>query len=326
MSDPGAGPANPHGPANASQAGPLVGAGEAAVCSDAAACGSASRQSHHARELIRRQRIGRESGGRPPAYIGPMPERPWEDEYTLLCERCGYVIEGLETAGACPECGKPIAESLPERRVGTAWQQGPSVANLRATALMTLRDPLATLDTIKFGPSNSKRLSFRYSVIAGYTLAYGACLLVTFHPGFGPLGGWEIQPLWYAGYIMSAIFGAILVLPFAGVFELLTHVERRGLQYFSSRRGGRVSKDVAREICAHGAVGWALGGAGFSGSIVLASLLFVGSGKPTLMPIGFLLGISFLLAGFLFFEVFAWLGLRRCKFANRVRPASTIES
>lgn len=28
-----------------------------------------------------------------------------------------------------------------------------------------------------------------------------------------------------------------------------------------------------------------------------------------------------MLIGFLFFETFAWLGLRRLKFANRVRPA-----
>ncbi|MEZ6318065.1 MAG: hypothetical protein R3B49_04810 [Phycisphaerales bacterium] len=55
-----------------------------------------------------------------------MPERPWADEYTVLCERCGYVVEGLDPAGACPECGKPIAESLPERRVGTPWQRARS--------------------------------------------------------------------------------------------------------------------------------------------------------------------------------------------------------
>ena len=34
-----------------------------------------------------------------------MPDRPWKDEYTLLCEKCGYVIEGLEDSKVCPECG-----------------------------------------------------------------------------------------------------------------------------------------------------------------------------------------------------------------------------
>ena len=38
---------------------------------------------------------------------------PPPDEYTLLCERCGYIIEGLPTDNPCPECNRPIALSLP---------------------------------------------------------------------------------------------------------------------------------------------------------------------------------------------------------------------
>lgn len=74
---------------------------------------------------------------------------PWKDEYTLLCEKCGYVVEGLDIAGVCPECGKPIEESLPERRVGTPWQQEPGVKSLVRTWWMTLRHPKRTLDVIQ---------------------------------------------------------------------------------------------------------------------------------------------------------------------------------
>jgi hypothetical protein len=31
----------------------------------------------------------------------------------LTCTKCGYALKGLASAGICPECGKPIAESLP---------------------------------------------------------------------------------------------------------------------------------------------------------------------------------------------------------------------
>lgn len=37
-------------------------------------------------------------------------------QFDLLCENCGYVLSGLDRDGACPECGRPIAQSLPSAR------------------------------------------------------------------------------------------------------------------------------------------------------------------------------------------------------------------
>jgi len=34
----------------------------------------------------------------------------------VLCEACGYAVTGLTAAGNCPECGCPIADSLPANR------------------------------------------------------------------------------------------------------------------------------------------------------------------------------------------------------------------
>lgn len=53
-------------------------------------------------------RIGDRYGG--PAH-GPL-YRPSQ----LQCDSCGYRLTHLSTTGRCPECGRPVAESLPQSR------------------------------------------------------------------------------------------------------------------------------------------------------------------------------------------------------------------
>ncbi len=48
----------------------------------------------------------------------------------LLCEFCGYTLTGLSTGGRCPECGRPIADSLPQGRAPAAWEEVAPTGNL----------------------------------------------------------------------------------------------------------------------------------------------------------------------------------------------------
>jgi hypothetical protein len=40
----------------------------------------------------------------------------------LLCEKCGYVLNGLPDTSRCPECGTPIAESIGNHRHPPLWE------------------------------------------------------------------------------------------------------------------------------------------------------------------------------------------------------------
>jgi hypothetical protein len=43
-------------------------------------------------------------------------------ETDLLCESCGYVLNGLPPDSRCPECGQPAADSDPKLRGLTPWE------------------------------------------------------------------------------------------------------------------------------------------------------------------------------------------------------------
>ena len=59
-------------------------------------------------------------------------------ETDILCEGCGYTLNGLPQDGRCPECGKPIAESVGHPRIPPAWERrgalGPVAAFLKTSA------------------------------------------------------------------------------------------------------------------------------------------------------------------------------------------------
>lgn len=274
------------------------------------------------------------------------PPAAWKDEYTLLCERCGYVIEGLPRAGDCPECGKPIEESLPGRRTGTAWQQRPRIARLPATWWRSIRHPYRTLDTMRPQEKPDARLGV-YSMFAGGLLMGWSWWKLFEWIYIRPMSG---EPLVWAQRIafvaLSIGFGVLTAIVLTGLMWTLTRIETKGLGVIAKTRGFRLSVGYRRAITAHGCAGWVLAGVLFLCTNTLSNFALELSRGPDIVfetstsgaielpgssvlpwwayKIVWHLRWVGLLIGFLWFETFAYLGLRRLKFANS-QPARSME-
>lgn len=71
------------------------------------------------------------------------------EETDLLCEGCGYTLNGLPTGNNCPECGKPIAESIGDHRALAPYELAPSAASFLATTRFAILHPSEFYRTLK---------------------------------------------------------------------------------------------------------------------------------------------------------------------------------
>lgn len=89
-----------------------------------------------------------------------------EPDPATVCERCGYALAGLSLEGACPECAKPVRESLLGPRAGTPWQRRRGFAGWLSTTLGVLVGDPGVWRTAQTSGAPGLRLAILNSVLA----------------------------------------------------------------------------------------------------------------------------------------------------------------
>ncbi|MFN0012876.1 MAG: hypothetical protein ACKVS8_14680 [Phycisphaerales bacterium] len=232
----------------------------------------------------------------------------------LLCEFCGYCIEGVPETGNCPECGRAIYDSLPERRTGSPWQRRANNRGARNTWRWAVRRPERLFGRIRIDRDTSWSLRHRSARHA----ASWFCL-----PLLGQ--GMAALALGEVGWMMAGLLLAGVLWPMAYLaFVALIKLEEAGVRFFGRRRGWRVTPSVAVSVCAHASPAWLVGSRLWFVAWALV-LLFIAGAPP--MPgaeVQWVLLLPLLgpLTGLIWFEVLVYIGIRRCRFANTARSPS----
>lgn len=166
----------------------------------------------------------------------------------VLCENCGYALGGIDVALVCPECGRPVALSLPERRAGSAWQRARGALALGAwfaTVAAVARRPMRFWDDVMVGGERAGGLLLLNCGLS----AAGATLVLA-----GAWNGRTTPP----GYVAAFFVVSMLML------LALSSVEFVGVRFFGRRRGWRITRGSALVIVGHASYAWLVAGFGMA--------------------------------------------------------------
>ncbi len=100
-----------------------------------------------------------------------------------LCEGCGYNLTGHTGSQRCPECGRPVSDSVPpQHRTGPAWESDalPALGRWICTTARALFRPKHFYRTLAVRQDVGKALSFEAMTFAGLVFAgldLALCLL-----------------------------------------------------------------------------------------------------------------------------------------------------
>ena len=170
-----------------------------------------------------------------------------DGEADVLCESCGYRLNGLPDDGNCPECGEPVSLSTTASpRVASAWEASPSASSFAGTSARVVFGPTEFFRTLRTrvdaeADRRSKQFSRLHLAIAALLAGlavqqHGAAVSASW--GQGVLADFGRLP----GVVIWLIVGLISFFAFIGVKALAARLTAWEANY----RGLRLPKTVVR--------------------------------------------------------------------------------
>jgi hypothetical protein len=233
----------------------------------------------------------------------------------VLCEACGYVLNGLPPTSRCPECGKPITESIGDNRIAPPWETS------RAGADGFLR---TTFDLILHPTFFYRTLAVRGSLEAARRFArihwWIAAALFALAAATHAFWYWFMlnpQPWLFNPSIAGTFFAIVVGLTIATYFSLdgITRLAGRLTTWEATYRGIRLPYDIVlRGMYYHSAHYFPV--ALLAAITVLGHELLLMLGPATSDRYLYVLCAQVVLSAVYLFQTY-WIGMRNMMYANR---------